>query len=956
MDFIKIIDDLKQDLKQWKPIPFWSWNDKLNTDTLCKQIDKMKADGIGGYFMHARGGLKTEYLSEEWMKCIEACGDYGVKTDMDSWIYDENGWPSGFAGGKLLECEENRDCYLEHSVGVFDGNATVSYFIDGDTLIRTSDGSMNGEYLNVTVKTAVSTADILNKDVVDRFIGLTHQAYKERLGVGFAEKFRGFFTDEPQYQRWGTSYTRVLADYFKEKYNEDILDGIGLLFVEKKGYRDFRYRYWKGMQELMLHSFAENIYNWCEDNGVELTGHYVEECSLGGQMMCCGGIMPFYEFEHIPGIDWLGRETDNELANRQVSSVACQMGRRQVLTESFGCCGWDVNPTELMRIVGFQFVGGVNLLCHHLLPYSEYGQRKRDYPAHYSHINPWVDRDFYRFNQFVTRLGFLIAQSDETVNVAVLHPIRSAYFDYKRAAESYGVSEIDKHLSEDIRRLSAHGIGYHFIDETVFARHGFVEGNKIGCGKCSYEYLILPHNLTMDKTTETALRRYVKNGGKVLLMGDKPQFLEAEPYSYDYLESNCTFDEILATQPFGLRSTDNELYYTYRTYENTPFIFVQNGSRNKGFAQEFVLEEKYRSFRKLNLETLEWEVVPKKVNLEPSECALLFPYEEETPLQKELEELKLVLDNTPVEFDENTLTVDNVRYSTDGRSFSKLYPVAGLFQKLLQERYRGEIWFRYEFDVHTVPEKICIKVEESPNGVYDINGHQIIFANRSRIEERVLVADVHKYIKEGINSFTVKTDWFQSENVYYALFGENVTESLRNCLAYDSDLEAVYLAGQFGVYTDEPFVDTGDGFVASKGFYIGEIPTAVSEPVKEGLPFFAGSMTVHKTVCLDNTDVILRVGGNRLEVDVTVNGKYAGKILFGELLDISAFTVKGENILDLEILFSNRNKMGPHHYKDNISHFFVTPETFEISGWVDGISDNYSEKYELLTLGCDKDN
>jgi hypothetical protein len=306
------------------------------------------------------------------------------------------------------------------------------------------------------------------------------------------------------------------------------------------------------MQDLMLNNFAKKVYEWCDDNGVELTGHYIEETSLGYQMMCCAGVMPFYEFEHIPGIDWLGRWTDNELSIKQVASVASQLNKSRVLTEALGCCGWDVNFTELRRIVGFQFVGGVNLLCQHLFPYSEKGQRKRDYPAHFSSVNPLVKENMRIFNKFVTRLSCLISESEEKINVAVLHPIRSAYFDYKREIgdeNGFGVEILDSHLKNDIRKLSSNGIAYHFIDETILAKHGKIQGTKIICGEKAYDFLILPHILTMDKSTECLLKKYISNGGKVFLMGDKPSYLEGEEYSYEYLNSNCTFEEIRGIRP-----------------------------------------------------------------------------------------------------------------------------------------------------------------------------------------------------------------------------------------------------------------------------------------------------------------------------------------------------------------------------------------------------------------------
>ena len=65
--------------------PFWSWNDKLEIKELERQIELMKKSGIEGFFMHARGGLETEYLSEDWFRAVEASVDEaekrGIRTD-----------------------------------------------------------------------------------------------------------------------------------------------------------------------------------------------------------------------------------------------------------------------------------------------------------------------------------------------------------------------------------------------------------------------------------------------------------------------------------------------------------------------------------------------------------------------------------------------------------------------------------------------------------------------------------------------------------------------------------------------------------------------------------------------------------------------------------------------------------------------------------------------------------
>ena len=84
---------------KYRPVPFWSWNDKLDPAELRSQIQEMHKQGLGGFFMHARGGLQTAYLSPEWMECVNACLDEAKKLGMEAWLYDENGWPSGFGGG-----------------------------------------------------------------------------------------------------------------------------------------------------------------------------------------------------------------------------------------------------------------------------------------------------------------------------------------------------------------------------------------------------------------------------------------------------------------------------------------------------------------------------------------------------------------------------------------------------------------------------------------------------------------------------------------------------------------------------------------------------------------------------------------------------------------------------------------------------------------------------------------
>ena len=110
------VKEIKEHSIEHGSIPFWSWNDKLEPEELKRQIHVMHDLHMKGFFMHARGGLETEYMSEEWFDCIRVCVEEAEKLGMEAWSYDENGWPSGFAGGILLDDKANWATYLEYKI------------------------------------------------------------------------------------------------------------------------------------------------------------------------------------------------------------------------------------------------------------------------------------------------------------------------------------------------------------------------------------------------------------------------------------------------------------------------------------------------------------------------------------------------------------------------------------------------------------------------------------------------------------------------------------------------------------------------------------------------------------------------------------------------------------------------------------------------------------------------
>ena len=95
--------------------PLWVWNDDMNETLIQEQLEDFKSSGLGGVFVHPRPGLITPYLSERWNEMFRFTVDVGKRLGLQVWIYDENSYPSGFAGGHVpAEMPES----VEHGQGL----------------------------------------------------------------------------------------------------------------------------------------------------------------------------------------------------------------------------------------------------------------------------------------------------------------------------------------------------------------------------------------------------------------------------------------------------------------------------------------------------------------------------------------------------------------------------------------------------------------------------------------------------------------------------------------------------------------------------------------------------------------------------------------------------------------------------------------------------------------------
>lgn len=965
--------ELKNNSRQYGSLPFWSWNDRLEPERLRSQIKDMHELGMNGFFMHARSGLETEYLSDEWYDAIKVCVDEAEKYGMEPWSYDENGWPSGFAGGKLLDDPYNHAKFLKAEVkDFFDPEALAVYAIENGKSRRLS-GSENGltSYFTVYRKSDPTYVDTLNDIVTKKFIKETHEDYKKRLGDDFGKKMPGFFTDEPQYFRYATPWSDILPEVFLKEYGYDVFSALDAMFTDFDGAKEFRYDYWRLLHVLFINNFIKVIYDWCNENGCKVTGHAVEEASLAGQMWCAGGVMPFYEYQHIPGMDHLGRNYDAGIASKQLGSAAAQLGKEKVLSEMFACCGWDVSPLELKKIAESQYVAGVNLMCQHLYPYSERGQRKRDYPAHYSQHLPW-QKQMKHFDEFFNRLGYTLSRGKEIAPVLVIHPIRSCYLNYKREIDGPTIAELDESLRRVSAELYDRHIGFHYGDETLMAEHGTVRGNVIAVGRQEYSTVVLPKIYTLDRTTADLLKEFVKNGGRMIVADGSPDRIDGRiaEGELDFLVTNTDFDTLEKESELRVSTHVHDVRAMLRSTDRGRIAYVVNLTPEtlkgvkiglKGAAHLNVLDIESGVFRKAGASVCEkCGALRAEFDLEPGESVIVteFTGEEEEEAVKTGAQILPAEKFRTVSFPQNMMPVDRARISYNGRDFEENRPIELVRDILYRTRYKGDLWLRFEFEIKEIPEELNIALEPMNVLGISVNGTEVKADGKGWFDPSFLTVGATSLLRKGVNDVTVRIGYFQRDYVYYVLYGD-VSETLRNCLLFDTEIETVYLFGRFGVDTGKGTFEEGP---KNTLIYSGDLPVVrtpasidMSDVVRSGYPFFAGSVEFETEIVYrpgDPTELYLK--GRYSVAEITVNGRYVKALMFKQHLNLDGYLVPGKNVIRVRLVNSNRNLMGPHHGTDPEPYALGPVQfSYEKQWSEDGQCGWYHDRYAFVKFGAE---
>ncbi|NOY80193.1 MAG: hypothetical protein GXP31_04220 [Kiritimatiellaeota bacterium] len=309
----------------------------------------------------------------------------------------------------------------------------------------------------------------------------------------------------------------------------------------------------------------------------------------------------------------------------------------------------------------------------------------------------------------------------------------------------------------------------------------------------------------------------------------------------------------------------------------------------------------------------------------------------------------------------NALTLDTCDIFFDGELVAENEHISVVQKRALDLERPVDIELR--FRVRTVPgwtpPPDCCLVMECPDRFsITVNGKPLSMQDLGEYwDSSFRRIDLEGALQAGENEIVLRTRFTQSEEVYENLRRARVFEAEKNKLTYDSEIEAVYLIGSFGVRTPGVFEPLPrNAFRYDGPFLLDALPAAVQPDnlTVQGLPFFAGTVRLRKKLMLDEKDAAGRAFAfRRLDGHVLalrVNGEDVAEWRWHPFhADLRGLLKPGENIIELELTGGLRNLLGPHHLKEGESYavgpacFFKEPNIWGAAPW--------DERYCFLRFG-----
>ncbi|MCX6254209.1 MAG: glycosyl hydrolase [Bacteroidia bacterium] len=976
-DFATLSSQFSEPPREYTTAPFFVWNAEITKEEIDKDMVSFKNAGSSQVFIHPRPGLITEYLSENWFELFQYTVEKGKELGMDVWIYDENSYPSGFAGGHVPAempesynqgqglnmtrfetlpdtCDKYYLCLKEENDAYKDITASLS-----------NEKGKTGKYLLFS-KTyngksdwygGFSYVDLLYQGVTQKFIEVTMTGYEKYLGTEFGKTIPGTFTDEPEIgSPGGIRWTPDLFDVFMKQWHYDLRTRLPSLYEEVGDWKKIRHNYTQTLLQLFIDRWSKPWNAYCEEKGLKFTGHYWEH--EWPNMRPGGDNMAMYAWHQVPAIDMLfnqwddsttGAQFGNVRSVKELASAANQTGRQRKLSETYGGSGWDLTFTDMKRNGDWEYALGVNMMNQHLTYFTLAGARKYDYPPTFDYHEPWWN-DYKYLNTHYARLSLALSAGRQINDILILEPTTSAWLYDSYVKPNQMSDEIGQAFQIFVTKLEKNQVEYDLGSENIIKDMGSVSKAKFVVGQAGYSRVVIPPMTeNLDLATYKLLEKFVSNGGTLiafsiptLVDGSSSEELKElfNKKSDKVIIINKLTPEVISkyfTSPDvefeGV--TGGTLYHHCRVLADGQVLFLVNSS----------LTEKLNGSLKINgkdaieMNTLTGDVygypnqesgdkISLSYSIPPAGSLLLFipnvkqtdypvPAKPQalTPVQASSpvtvtrnEENALMIDFCDIEVG-NELTKDLHTYNTADKVY-KYYGFKNGNPWNTSVQFRTNIVDRDTFGLNT---GFSVTYHFNIKGKFDVSTMKAVVERTSLWTVSVNGVEVKPeegkwWLDRSFGVFNIAT---------IVKTGDNTITLKVTPMKIHAEVEPVYIVGNFSI---KP---------AEKGWVI-EAPASIYTTGSwkaQGLPFYSWGVTYSKEFNIEKAEGLWEVGlgkWNGTIAEVSVNGQPANVIAFPPYkTDVTGLIKPGINKIDVKIIGSLKNLLGPHH--NNPRPGFVSP-------------------------------
>ncbi len=530
------------------PVYVWVWNDFCTRETIDNQLAEMQNLGIRAFYILPEPknfrpdsmptDLTPEYLSDEFFELCAYAVQKANELGMLCWLYDEGGWPSGGACGKVLNdhpeytketLEANERTFSAGDVYKKSTSDTLAAFLNNREMIEEG-----YEFISDVVVTEYATKkeisgntdypDLLNKAATEYFIEITHEKYAAAMKDALGKNVTAVFTDEPK--ATSSAFNKELAEKYESTYGESVLPYLPLIAGKTAPTEEtvhILHRWYDLCSKTFCENFLLTCKNWANEHGMSFTGHMDKDhdplgCMLGGGNF---NIMRALRCFDIPGVDVIWRQIypENMTKNindmngyngffpRYASSAAAQNGSEFAMSEIFGVGGCAMTYDTMRYTVGYQAVRGINVFNPFNFPLGRKGQLLAQELPVFTQEQPYY-RFLARFNTYVERLSYLSSLGKRVCETGLYYPVS----DFQGGLKADKISKAFDNLGRALEDMT---VDFDIVDDDVIQASEGADNGYIRIGNANYRNIIIPEGAFVPPQTRTVLDRFIKGGGRV---------------------------------------------------------------------------------------------------------------------------------------------------------------------------------------------------------------------------------------------------------------------------------------------------------------------------------------------------------------------------------------------------------------------------------------------------------